>query len=75
MACGGPSKDFAIIRSAEAYNRIMELLKDHYDVYRPDSIGIAKGFEKRMQDEWDEDAKKLKEALADLFWVSDSASF
>ena len=74
MACGGPSKEFAVIRSEEAYNRIIEMLKERYSVERPD-ITLGIGHEKRMQDEWDEDAKKLKEALADLFWVSDSSSF
>lgn len=71
MACQGPSKEFSIIKSQEAHDLIIQLLKDKYQVRRPDeNWGLAK-----WQDDWDKDEAVLREALANLFWHSDAASF
>jgi len=74
MACGGPSKEFAVIRSQAAYDEIMQLLKDKYQVDRPVAIGEL-GIYAKWQDEWDADADKFREQLAELFWHSDAASW
>lgn len=74
MACGGPSKEFAVIKSQQAFDEIIQLIKEKYHVERPVILnGI--GFEKKMQDDWDKEEAMLREALADLFWTSDAASF
>lgn len=72
MACTGPSKEFAIIKSQEAYNEIMRMLNDKYDIERPDG---QCHFSKKFQADWDADEKKLREVLTDLFWTSDCDSF
>ena len=74
MPVSGPSKEFAIIKSQEAYEEIMQLLNDKYHIGRPsDNMGL--GIEKKWQADWDQDANKLREALTELFWTSDCASF
>ena len=74
MACMGPSKEFAIIKSQEAHDKIIQMIKDQYHVERPEAaLGI--GIERRWQDEWDKEESALRTALADLFWTSDCASF
>ena len=70
----GPSKEFAIIKSQEAFDDIVRLMKDKYQVERPE-IMLGIGFEKKMQDDWDKDEAILRDALASLFWTSDTASF
>ena len=74
MACGGPSKEFAIIRSQEAFDDVIRLMKDKYQVGRPE-ITLGIGIEKKWQDDWDREETALREALADLFWTNDAASF
>jgi hypothetical protein len=74
MACGGPSKDFAVIRAEQAYADIMQLLKDKYHVERP-TIHIGIGIEKKFQDDWDHDAEEFKARLVELFWTSDCNGF
>jgi hypothetical protein len=67
----GPSKDFAVIKSMEAHDIIMQLLKDKYQVERPDENWGPVAW----RDDWDKDEAILREALAALFWHSDAASF
>jgi len=72
MPAMGPSKEFAVIRSQAAYDEIMQLLKDKYQVERPEGdMGIFAVWQK----DWDVDDDKLRAALAELFWHSDAASF
>ena len=72
MPCGGPSKEFAVIKSQEAYNDIMQMLKDKYYVDRPDGDN---GFSKKFQADWDKDVKQLREVLTELFWTNDCDGF
>lgn len=72
MPCGGPSKEFAVIKSQEAYNDIMQMLSDKYHVERPDG---HTGFSKKFQADWDKDVKQLREALTELFWTNDCDGF
>lgn len=74
MACGGPSNEFAIIRSQEAFDDVIRIMKDKYQVERPE-ITLGIGIEQKWQDDWDRQETALREALADLFWTSDAASF
>jgi len=74
MACSGPSKEFSVIKSQDAFDEIMQLLKDKYQVERPEMINNI-GIYKKWQDEWDADEDKFRELLAELFWHSDAASF
>ena len=75
MACMGPSKDFAIECSHEAYTEIMNLLREKYHIQRPFDSPMATGFTARMQKEWDEQEEQLKKALEELFWTDHAASF
>ena len=71
MACMGPSKEFSVIKSEQAFNDVIQLMKDKYQVERPDeNWGPAK-----WRDDWDKDEEVLRSALTNLFWHSDAASF
>lgn len=77
---GEPSKEFAMIRGEDAYQKVLTLLKEKYHVDRPHIIqgvlhGEKFGCGKRSQEEWDEQAKQLKEILQELIWTSDAASW
>lgn len=75
MACGGPSKEFAIIKSQEAFDNIMRMMKEKYQVDRPDYEPGDLGIYKKWQDDWDKEEAALRAVLADMFWTSDAASF
>ena len=74
MPCGGPSKEFAIIKSQEAHDKIIQMLKEEYQVYRPVPINNL-GVYKKWQEDWDKEEAALREALTELFWTSDCSSF
>lgn len=74
MPCMGPSKDYAYKRSEEAYEEIVALLKEKYQVQRPMFLRKVM-IEKRWQEEWDQEAENLKKSLAELFWLSDAANW
>jgi len=74
MACGGPSKEFAVIKSQEAFDDVIRMMKEKYQVSKPDMV-LGIGIEKKWQDDWDEEEEALRQVLADLFWTSDAASF
>ena len=48
MACGGPSKEFAVIKSEEAFIEIMRILQAKYQVQRPDSL-LGTAIEEKWQ--------------------------
>ncbi len=75
MPCQGPSKEFAVIKSQEAFDELIQLMKDKYQVERPDFIEGDLGIYKKWQEDWDKDEEVLRETLASLFWHSDAASF
>jgi len=74
MAVQGPSKDFSVIRAEAAFTDIMQLLKDKYDIERPQNLN-GLGIYKKWQDEWDADEVKFKALLAELVWNSDAAQW
>jgi len=74
MACGGPSKEFAVIKSQEAFDDVIRMMKEKYQVSKPDMV-LGIGIEKKWQDDWDEEEEALRQVLADLFWTIDAASF
>lgn len=74
MACMGPSQDHSFARGEKAYREVLELLKEKYQAERPVNI-LNTGFGERMQEDWDRDAEKLREALRELIWTSDAASW
>jgi len=74
MACGGPSKEFAVIKSQQAFDEVIRMMKEKYQVSKPDMV-LGTGIEKKWQDDWDEEEDALRQVLADMFWTSDAASF
>jgi len=74
MACGGPSKEFAVIKSQEAFDDVIRMMREKYQVSKPDIV-LGIGIEKKWQDDWDEEEDALRQVLADMFWTSDAASF
>ena len=70
MACQGPFKEFSIIKSEQCFDDVMRLMKEKYRVERPDEWGHVS-----WRDNWDEDEKVLRDALTNLFWHSDAATF
>ena len=74
MACGGPSKEFAVNKSQQAFDDIMRMMKEKYQVSKPDMV-LGIGIEKKWQEDWDEEEDALRQVLADMFWTSDAASF
>lgn len=78
MACMGPSKEFADQQAEEAFEKIMALLKEEYQIDRWSFPEPQEGAEwlqlfmyhssVRNAKEWDEHAEALKKAIVDLIW-------
>jgi len=74
----GPSKPFAEEQAEQAYNEIMALLKEKYQIdnwsfpapdENADTIQRAVyGMSRRNALEWDKKANDLKQALVELIW-------
>jgi len=78
MACMGPSKDFAYQQGEEAFEKIMALLKEEYQIQRwsfpaPSNPGdvlanAMHNMSERNAEVWDEKVEALKIVLKELIW-------
>ena len=86
MPCIGPSKVFADQQAEEAFEEIMALLKEKYNIVRwsypvpenvdPDTVQHAVvNAHRRAEEDWDEKAEDVKQALAELFWSQHCMDF
>ena len=69
MPVTGPSHAASVVKADQITADFLEFLKIKHGVFRP-LIGHVE-----WKGHWDEGAEKLKNAVRDLVWTSDAASF
>lgn len=86
MACTGPSKALAEYQAKEAFEEIMSLLKEKYHINRwsypvPEDAERSSlqcaviNCHRRAEEDWDEKAEDVKQALVELFWSQHCMDF
>jgi hypothetical protein len=82
MACSGPSKEFAFEQGEKAFEDLLILLKEQYQVERPHVMKgtlhgkqVELGLGRKMQEDWDKQSEQLKLLIQEIVWTSDAASW
>jgi len=68
----GPSKDFTNEQGDEITDYILKLIDVDYHIQRPNVILLLG---EKFAAEWDIQEKKLREAIKELCWIDNCASF
>lgn len=73
MALNGPSKEFATIRGQAVFDEVMKTLKAKYGVDTPYSP--IPGLDRQFKESHNEQKQILLNALIELIWIEEMASF